>query len=68
MRGDHDELEIFLEIRLFPSRIDQKLRTKKGSTSVLKRKIGPKIVAIGEVVEAVFRGRGSGSFGRLRCS
>ena len=25
MRGDHDELEVFLEIRLIPSRIDQKL-------------------------------------------
>ena len=28
MQGDHDELEIFLEIRLIPSRIDQKLKNK----------------------------------------
>ena len=30
--GDHDELKIFLEIRLIPSRIDQKLKNKGGNT------------------------------------
>ena len=29
MKGDHDELEIFLEICLIPSRIDQKLKNKR---------------------------------------
>ena len=43
--ASQSSLEIFLESRLIPSWIDQKLRTKKGITSVLKRKIGPKIVA-----------------------
>ena len=62
------ELKTFLETRLISSRVDQKLRSKKGSTSVLKRKIGPKIVAIGAVVEAVCKGRGSGSLGRHRSS
>ena len=38
------ELKTFLETRLISSRVDQKLRTKKGSTSVLKRNIGPTIV------------------------
>ena len=33
---------------------------------LLKRKIGPTIVAIGAVVEAVCKGRGSGSLGRRR--
>ena len=42
--GDHDELEIFLEIRLIPSRIDQKLKNKEGKYMVLKREIGPTIV------------------------
>ena len=62
------ELKTFLETRLISSRVDQKLRTKKGNTSVLKRKIGPTIVAIGAVVEAVCKGRGSGSLGRHRSS
>ena len=39
--GDHDELEIFLEIRLIPSRIDQKLREKKGEYTGFKGKIRP---------------------------
>ena len=30
MRGEHDELKIFLEIRLIPSRIDQKMKNKEG--------------------------------------
>ena len=45
MRGDHDELEIFLKICLIPSRIDQKLKNKEGKYMLLKREIGPKIVA-----------------------
>ena len=57
------EPKTFLETRLISSRVDQKFRTKKGSISVLKRKIGPTIVAIGAVVEAVCKGRGSGSLG-----
>ena len=43
--GDHDELEIFLKIRLIPSRIDQKLEKKGGNTWVFKGKISPKVVA-----------------------
>ena len=43
--GDHDELEIFLEICLIPSRIDQKFKNKEGKYRLLKREIGPKIVA-----------------------
>ena len=39
--GDHDELEIFLEIRLIPSRIDQKLKNKEGKYMLLKGKLGP---------------------------
>ena len=35
---------------------------------LLKGEIGPKIVAIGAVVEAVCKGRGSGSLGRRRSS
>ena len=31
-QGDHDELKIFLEIPLIPSRIGQKLSSKKGNT------------------------------------
>ena len=43
MRGDHDELEIFLEICLIPSRIDQKLKEKKGEYTGFKGKIRPEI-------------------------
>ena len=45
MRGDHDELEIFLEIYLIPSQSDQKFRTKKGEYMLFKEKFGPKMVA-----------------------
>ena len=47
MRGDHDEVKFFLEIRLIPSRIDQKLRRKKGEIHAFKEGIRPEIVAIG---------------------
>ena len=36
MHWDHDELKIFLEIRLILSRIDQKSSTKKGEYMVFK--------------------------------
>ena len=39
------ELKTFVEIRLISSRIDQKLKNKEGKYMLLKRKIGPKIVA-----------------------
>ena len=44
--GDHDEQEIFLEICLIPSRIDQKFMNKEGKYMLLKRKIGPRIPAV----------------------
>ena len=46
-RGDHDELRIFLEIRLIPSRIDQKFKNKRGEMYAFKEGIRPEIVAIG---------------------
>ena len=66
MRGDHDELEIFLEICLIPSRIDQKLKNKGGNTWVFKGKISPKLWAVEAVVGAVLRSRGSDSLGPHR--
>ena len=54
------ELKTFLETRLISSRVDQKLRTKKGITLVLKRKIGPKWWTIELVVGADLQRRGSG--------
>ena len=47
MRGDHDELKIFLEIRLIPSGIDQKLKNKEREIRAFKEGIRPEIVAIG---------------------
>ena len=37
MWGDHEELKTFLEIRLIPSRIDQKFKNKGEIHHVLKR-------------------------------
>ena len=37
--GDHDELEIFVEIRLIPSRIDQKLKNNEELHGFFKRKL-----------------------------
>ena len=54
------ELKTFLETRLISSRVDQKLRTKKGITFVLMRKIGPKSWTIELVVGADLQRRGSG--------
>ena len=53
MRGDHEELKTFLEIRLIPSRIDQKLKNKGENTSVLKRILARKFGAFDAVVGAV---------------
>ena len=53
MRADHDELEIFLEIRLIPSRIDQQFKNKGRNTSVLKRKFAHKSWAIEAVAGVV---------------
>ena len=39
------ELKTFLKTRLVSSGVDQKLRNKEGKNMLLKRKIGPKIVA-----------------------
>ena len=59
MRGDHDELEIFLEICLIPSRIDQKLKNKEGKYIFLKGELGPILRAIEAVVGAELKRRGS---------
>ena len=58
------ELKTFLETRLISSRVDQKLKNKEGKYMLLKREIGPNSWVIGAVVEAICRGRGSGSLGR----
>ena len=39
------ELKTFLETRLISSRVDQKLKNKEGKYMLLKREIGPMIVA-----------------------
>ena len=67
-RGDHDEIEIFLEICLIPSRIDQKLKNKGRIHGFLKGKLARRSWAIEAVVEAVLGGRGSDSLGRCRGS
>ena len=64
--GDHDELEIFLEIRLISSRINQKLKNKGRIHGFLKGKLARRSWAIEAVVEAICRGHGSGSLGRRR--
>ena len=63
MRGEHDELEIFLETRLISSRVDQKLSLKGRNTLVLKRELARRSWAIDAFVGAVFKHRGSGSLG-----
>ena len=45
MRGEHDELEIFLETRLISSRVDQKLKNKEREIHAFKEGIRPEIVA-----------------------
>ena len=66
MQGYHDEVKIFLEIRLIPSLIDQKLSFKGRNTLVLKRKLARRSWPIETVVEAVWRSHGSDSLGRYR--
>ena len=58
--GDHDELKIFLEIFLIPSRIDQNLKFQRGVHGFLKRKLGLESWVIEHVVRAVFKSHGSG--------
>ena len=62
------ELKTFLEICLISSRIDQKLKNKRGKYMLLKEKLGPILRAIEGVVGAVLRGRVSDSLARRRCS
>ena len=44
MRGEHDELEIFLETRLISSRVDQKLKNKEREIHAFKEGNWPEIV------------------------
>ena len=50
--GDHDELEIFLEICLIPSRIDQKFKNKGRIHGFLKGNFAQKLRLFGAVVGA----------------
>ena len=59
----YDELEIFLEIRLIPSRIDQKLKNKREIHRFLKGNFAQRSWPTDVVVGAICRGRGSDSFG-----
>ena len=54
------ELKTFLETRLISSRVDQKLKNKRGKYMLLKREIGLKLWAIEAVMDAESRRRGSG--------
>ena len=63
MRGDHNELEIFLKICLIPSRIDQKLKNKWRIHGFLKGKLARRSWAIEAIVEAVWRGLGAVPWG-----
>ena len=58
MRGDHDELEIFLEIRLIPSRIDQKLKNKGEIHGFLKGELAQKFQLFDPVVGTNLRRHG----------
>ena len=68
MWGDHDELEIFLEICLIPSRIDQKLKNKEEIHGSLKGKLAQKLWAVDAFMGAILWGRGSDSLGQCRGS
>ena len=57
------ELKTFLETRLISSRVDQKLKNKRGKYMLLKRKLGPKSWVMETIVEAVCCRRGGDSFG-----
>ena len=56
------ELKTFLESRLISSRVDQKLRTKKGEYTGFKEEIGP----ISWEIEAVVGGRFEASWHQIR--
>ena len=60
------ELKTFLETRLIYSRIDQKLKNKRGNTWVFKEEIGPKLWMMEAIVEAVCCRRGGDSFSLSR--
>ena len=62
------ELKTFLETRLISSRVNQKLKNKEGKYMFLKMEIASKSWAMEAIVEAVCKGRGSGSLGRRRSS
>ena len=66
MRGDHDELEIFLKIWLIHFTNRLKVEEQRENTQLFKGKISLKSWAIEAVVEAICKGCGSGSFGRHR--
>ena len=55
------ELKTFLETRLISSRVDQKLKNKRGKYMLLKKEIRPTIVGDGASRERRLRRRGSGS-------
>ena len=61
--GDHDELEIFLEIRLIPLRINQKLKNNEELFGFLKGNFARRSWPIDAVVGAICRDRGSSSLG-----
>ena len=60
------ELKTFIEIHLISSRIDQKLKNKKGEYMLLKRILGQKSWPIDAVVGPDCKCRGSDSLGRRR--
>ena len=64
--GDHDELEIFLEICLISSRIDQKLKNKGEIHGFLKGKLAKNRGQLSAVVGADLKHRESDSPWRRR--
>ena len=54
------ELKTFLETRLISSRVDQKLKNKRGKYMVLKKKLARRSWPIDAFVGAVFKRRGGG--------
>ena len=47
------ELKTFLETRLISSRVDQKLKNKRGKYMLLKRELGPKSWVMETIMETV---------------
>ena len=54
------ELKTFLETRLISSRVDQKLKNKRGKYMVLNKKLARRSWPIDAFVGAVFKRRGGG--------